>query len=88
MVPRSRKGALQRANLQELRDYGREHPTVQKVSPGTVNKQLGAVQAIAGWSRHSGLVPEDAQAAAGLRAATAYFTRSLDPKETLASFVA
>ena len=37
---------------------GRLHPTVQKVSPGTINKQLGAVQAIAGWGRHNGLVPE------------------------------
>ena len=30
-----------------------------KVSAGTVNKQLGAVQAIAGWGYHNGLVPED-----------------------------
>jgi hypothetical protein len=36
------------------------HPTVQKVSTGTVNKQLGTVQAIAGWGRHNGLVPEEA----------------------------
>jgi integrase len=60
LVPKSRKGALLRATLPELSDYGRAHPTVQKVSPGTVNKQLGAVQAIAGWGRHNGLVPEDA----------------------------
>jgi hypothetical protein len=33
---------------------------VTKVSAGTVNKQLGAVQAIAGWGYHNGLVPEDA----------------------------
>jgi hypothetical protein len=60
LVPKSRKGALLRASLPELSDYGRAHPTVQKVSPGTINKQLGAVQAIAGWGRHNGLVPEDA----------------------------
>jgi integrase len=60
LVPKSRKGTLLKASLPDLSDYGRAHPTVQKVSPGTVNKQLGAVQAIAGWGRHNGLVPEDA----------------------------
>lgn len=60
LVPKSRKGALLKASLPDLSDYGRAHPTVQKVSPGTVNKQLGAAQAIAGWGRHNGLVPEDA----------------------------
>jgi hypothetical protein len=54
-----RKGALLKASLPELSEYGRAHPTVAKVSPATVNKQLGAVQAIAGWGRHAGLVPED-----------------------------
>ena len=60
LVPRSRKGQLLKASLPELSEYGRTHPTVPKVSPGTVNKQIGAVQAIAGWGRHNGLVPEDA----------------------------
>ncbi|WP_316186334.1 MULTISPECIES: site-specific integrase [unclassified Bradyrhizobium] len=60
MVPRSRKGTLLKASLPDLSEYGRAHPAVPKVSPGTVNKQLGAVQAIAGWGRHNGLVPEDA----------------------------
>ncbi|MBR0870299.1 site-specific integrase [Bradyrhizobium tropiciagri] len=60
LVPKSRKGPLLKASLPELSDYGRAHPTLQMVSPGTVNKQLGAVQAIAGWGRHNGLVPEDA----------------------------
>ena len=59
-VPKARKGALLKASLPALSDYGRAHPAVAKVSPGTVNKQLGAVQAIAGWGRHNGLVPEDA----------------------------
>lgn len=59
-VPKSRKGTLLKASLPELSDYGRAHPAVQKVSPGTINKQLGAVQAVAGWGRHNGLVPEDA----------------------------
>jgi integrase len=60
LVPKSRKGTLQKASLLELSEYGRAHPSVQRVSPGTVNKQLGAIQAIAGWGRHNGLVPEDA----------------------------
>ena len=60
LVPRFRKGALLKASLPELSDYGRTHPAEQKVTPGTVNKQIGAVQAIAGWGRHNGLVPEDA----------------------------
>lgn len=60
LVPKSRKGALLKASLPELSEYGRTHPSAQKVSPGTVNKQLGALQAIAGWGRHNGLVPEDA----------------------------
>jgi integrase len=59
-APKSRKGALLKASLPKLSEYGRAHPTVQKVSPGTINKQLGAVQAITGWGRHNGLVPEDA----------------------------
>jgi len=60
LVPKARKGSLLKASLPELSEYGRAHPTVTKVSAGTVNKQLGAVQAIAGWGYHNGLVPEDA----------------------------
>ncbi len=30
-----------------------------RVSAGTVNKQLGALQAIAGWAEQNGLIPED-----------------------------
>ncbi|MDA9545851.1 hypothetical protein ACM43_15770 [Bradyrhizobium sp. CCBAU 45321] len=59
LVPKLRRGALLKASLPELRDYGSAHPTVPKVSPGTVNKQLGALQAIAGWGHHHGLVPDD-----------------------------
>lgn len=59
-VPKTRKGSLLKASLPELSEYGRTHPSLAKVSPGTVNKQLGAVQAVAGWGHHAGLVPEDA----------------------------
>ncbi|MCU1340480.1 MAG: Lambda integrase-like/DNA breaking-rejoining enzyme catalytic core [Bryobacterales bacterium] len=60
MVPRFRKGVLLKASLPELAEHGRKHPQAAKVSPGTVNKQLGAVQAVARWGRGAGLVPEDA----------------------------
>ena len=43
MVPRKRKGKLLKATLPELSAWGRDHPEAQKVSSGTVNKQLGAV---------------------------------------------
>ncbi|MGY8667051.1 site-specific integrase [Bradyrhizobium sp. UFLA05-109] len=59
LVPKVRKGPLLKASLPELSDYGRAHPTAPKVSAGTVNKQLGVVQAIAGWGHHHGLVPDD-----------------------------
>jgi integrase len=59
MVPRTRKGPLLRAGLPELSEWGREHPKAPKVSAATVNKQLGAVQAIAGWGFRSGLVPDE-----------------------------
>lgn len=58
-VPKMRRGALLKASLPVLSEYGRTHPAVTKVSAGTVNKQLGAVQAIAGWGQHNGLVPDD-----------------------------
>lgn len=59
MVPRTRKGPLLEASLPELSQWGRERPDAPKVSAGTVNKQLGAVQAIVGWGHLKGLVPED-----------------------------
>ncbi|MEY9405315.1 integrase [Bradyrhizobium japonicum] len=59
LVPKMRRGALLKASLPELSEYARAHPMAPKVSPGTVNKQMGAVQAIAGWGHHHGLVPDD-----------------------------
>jgi integrase len=56
-----RRGPLRTASLVELSEYGRKNPSVPRVSAGTVNKQLGAVQAIASWGYHHGLVPDDAQ---------------------------
>ena len=59
LVPKTRKGALLKAGLQELSQWGRERPSAPKVSAVTVNKQLGAVQAIAGLGFRNGLVPDD-----------------------------
>jgi integrase len=59
MVPRIRKGKLLKAPLPELSAWGKEHPEAQRVSAGTVNKQMGAVQAIAVWGNHNGIVPDD-----------------------------
>jgi integrase len=59
LVPSVRRGALRTATLPELSEWGRKHPEAPKVSAGTVNKQLGAVQAIAGWAHHNGVVPDD-----------------------------
>jgi hypothetical protein len=58
-VPKIRSGPLLKAALPELSQWGREHPSEPKVSAGTINKQLGAVQAIAGWGYRKGLVPDD-----------------------------
>jgi integrase len=58
-VPSNRTGALREASLPELVEYGRKHPSIPKVSVGTVNKQLGALQAIAGWAYEYGMIPED-----------------------------
>jgi integrase len=58
-VPRLRKGPLLTAGLPELSQWGREHPEAPKVSAGTVNKQLGACQAIALWGYRNGLVPDE-----------------------------
>lgn len=59
LVPSVRRGALRSAKLPELSEWGRMHPEAPKVSAGTVNKQLGAVQAIAGWAHHNGVIPDD-----------------------------
>lgn len=59
MVPRYRKGKLFTAPLPDLMVWARQHPEAQRVSSGTVNKQLGGVQAIAGWGYHNGVVPDD-----------------------------
>jgi integrase len=58
-VPRRRSGELLKASLPELAAWGRKHPEAPRVAPGTINKQLGAVQAIGVWGAANGVIPED-----------------------------
>jgi integrase len=58
-VPQRRTGELLKASLPELSAWGRKHSNAPKVSPGTINKQLGAVQAVAVWADANGVIPED-----------------------------
>jgi integrase len=61
-VPRTRTGKLLKAPLPELAAWGRKHPEAQKINPGTVNKLLGGVQAVAVWARDKGgMVPDEVQ---------------------------
>ena len=59
LVPKIRKGDLRKAGLPELSQWGHEHPNEPPVSVATVNKQLGAAQAIANWGYDKGFVPDD-----------------------------
>lgn len=58
-IPRKRAGALLRAPLPEVSEHGSKHPSLPKIKAATVNKQLGAVQAIVSWAEQNGLIPED-----------------------------
>jgi integrase len=58
-VPQRRSGELRTASLPELSAWGRKHPDAPSVSLGTVNKQLGALQAISEWAFANGVIPED-----------------------------
>jgi integrase len=60
-VPGRRNGKLLNASLPELAEWGHEHSDVPKITAGTVNKQLTAVQAIANWAHDNGMIPDDVQ---------------------------
>lgn len=49
-VPRHRPGKLAQMNLPNLAQWGREHPEAPKITAASVNKQLGAVQAVCIWA--------------------------------------
>src|SRR5262249_39282094 len=58
-LPLRRVGSLRRGTLPALVEWSRKHPEAQKVSPATVNKLLGAAQAVALWARDNGVIPDD-----------------------------
>jgi integrase len=59
-VPRQRSGKLVSMKLPELAEWGREHPEAVKITATTVNKQLGAVQAVCRWAHDKGgMVPDE-----------------------------
>jgi integrase len=58
-MPVRRSGDLRNATLPALRDWSQTHPEAKSVSPATVNKVLGGVQAIAVWARDNGIIPDD-----------------------------
>jgi integrase len=58
-VPVRRSGSLRTASLPQLVEWSMAHPSADRISPATVNKLLGGVQAVALWGRDNGLVPED-----------------------------
>lgn len=60
-VPKLRKGNLLTASLPELAEWGRQHPEAQKIAASTINKQLGAVQAVCVYGSENALIPDDAQ---------------------------
>jgi integrase len=60
-MPRTRTAELTALPLPALAEWGRTHPEAQKISPSTVNKQFGAVQAIANWARENDVIPDDVE---------------------------
>lgn len=58
-MPVRRKGALRDATLPELVEWMSNHPDNDTISAATVNKLLGAVQAVCVWGRDNGLISDD-----------------------------
>jgi integrase len=60
-IPRSRSKELAQMALPRLIEWRRSHPEVKCLTPGTVNKLLGGVQAVAAWAAKNGIVPDSAR---------------------------
>jgi integrase len=59
-VPRYRSGKLTNMKLPELAEWARGHPRATKITAATVNKQLGAVQAVCIWAHDKGgMIPDE-----------------------------
>jgi hypothetical protein len=58
-VPRHRPGKLASMSLPALAQWGRDNPSMTKLNATTVNKQLGAVQAVCRWAHDKGGMVSD-----------------------------
>jgi integrase len=58
-MPVRRSGQLRDASLPALRDWSNAHPEAKRVSPATVNKVLGGIQAVLVWARNNGIIPDE-----------------------------
>jgi integrase len=58
-IPVRRSGQLRDASLPALRDWSNAHPEAKTVSPATVNKVLGGIQAVVVWARNNGIIPDE-----------------------------
>jgi integrase len=58
-IPTRRAGKLRNADLPTLVDWRLSNPNVPRIAPGTVNKLLGGVQAVAVWARDNGFISDD-----------------------------
>ena len=58
-LPKRRSGELLTAPLPQLVVWSKANPSAPKVSSATVNKLIGAVQAVAIWGRDNGLIPDE-----------------------------
>jgi hypothetical protein len=58
-LPKRRSGELLRASLPQLVAWSKTHPEAPKLSNATINKLIGAVQAVSIWGRDNGLIPDD-----------------------------
>jgi integrase len=59
LIPKRRAGKFKEATLPELVEWTRQHPEAEPISPATVNKLLGGVQAVLVWARDNGMIPDE-----------------------------
>jgi integrase len=57
-IPRARPKELAQMTLPQFVEWRRSHPEAKCLTPGTVNKLLGGVQAVAAWAAKNGIVPD------------------------------
>ncbi len=58
-IAKRRTGKLRDAPLPDLVEWSRKHPDAERISPASVNKLLGGVQAVLVWARDNGMIPDE-----------------------------